>query len=130
MWPSKIRHKLELQFHPVVYPLSKAETEEMMNWWGPCASFRLFLPVIFLFPDGCSCRLSNSDFLATISLIQSYCVGTLFKKFEEKVLKTFTLIVVFYISYHIQIPKTFLLSTFLRLLDTLCNANFLFFCFK
>lgn len=48
-WPRRIREKLDLLIHPLVYPLPHDETEEMLNWWGRCASFRLFLPVNILF---------------------------------------------------------------------------------
>ena len=44
-WPQAMIEKFALKIHSLVYPLSPEETDEMMNWWGPCASFRLFLTV-------------------------------------------------------------------------------------
>ena len=43
-WPLHAQDKLDLEVRVVKYPLPPEEISEFRNWWGPCASFRLFLP--------------------------------------------------------------------------------------
>ncbi|XP_077968383.1 glucoside xylosyltransferase 2-like isoform X2 [Styela clava] len=45
-WPRKTKNKINIHFFPVKYPLNPDEVSLLKNWWGPCASFRLFLPEI------------------------------------------------------------------------------------
>nr|CAB3251437.1 glucoside xylosyltransferase 1-like [Phallusia mammillata] len=45
-WPLSVRKKLLIRIHDVQYPLDPKDVDEMINWWGPCASFRLFLPTV------------------------------------------------------------------------------------
>uniref|UniRef100_F6RNX9 UDP-D-xylose:beta-D-glucoside alpha-1,3-D-xylosyltransferase n=1 Tax=Ciona intestinalis TaxID=7719 RepID=F6RNX9_CIOIN len=45
-WPLSAKRKFLLTIHPLVYPLDPEELKVMKNWWGPCASFRLFLPTV------------------------------------------------------------------------------------
>ena len=40
------QEKLDLKVKTVTYPLPPEEISEFRDWWGPCASFRLFLPEV------------------------------------------------------------------------------------
>ena len=43
-WPLRAQDKLDLDVRVLKYALPPEEISEFRNWWGPCASFRLFLP--------------------------------------------------------------------------------------
>uniref|UniRef100_H2ZJF6 UDP-D-xylose:beta-D-glucoside alpha-1,3-D-xylosyltransferase n=1 Tax=Ciona savignyi TaxID=51511 RepID=H2ZJF6_CIOSA len=45
-WPLSANMNIRLTFHRLSYPLDSNELKLMKNWWGPCASFRLFLPTV------------------------------------------------------------------------------------
>ncbi|CAK8694314.1 unnamed protein product [Clavelina lepadiformis] len=45
-WPKSVQNKFKMTVRSLQYPLEGELLEEMMNWWGPCASFRLFLPTV------------------------------------------------------------------------------------
>ena len=45
-WPMHAQEKLDLKVKTVTYPLPPEEISEFRDWWGPCASFRLFLPEV------------------------------------------------------------------------------------
>jgi len=45
-WPSLALEKIIITFGDVSYPISQNKREELREWWAPCASFRLFLPII------------------------------------------------------------------------------------
>ena len=45
-WPSEARSRFEYTLHGINYPLDPEEIHEYRDWWGPCASFRLFLPEV------------------------------------------------------------------------------------
>jgi UDP-xylose:glucoside alpha-1,3-xylosyltransferase len=45
-WPIHVQEKMDLKVKVVSYPLPPEEISEFRDWWGPCASFRLFLPEV------------------------------------------------------------------------------------
>ena len=45
-WPAEARSRFEYTLHGINYPLDPEEISQFKDWWGPCASFRLFLPEV------------------------------------------------------------------------------------
>lgn len=45
-WPTNAQDRIQLSVRTVHYPLPPEEVSEFRDWWGPCASFRLFLPEV------------------------------------------------------------------------------------
>ena len=45
-WPVSAQERIDLSVRKVEYPLPPEEIGEFRDWWGPCASFRLFLPEV------------------------------------------------------------------------------------
>lgn len=46
LWPSNLLSKFRYSLKGIDYPLSKEDEKTFHDWWGPCASFRLFLPQV------------------------------------------------------------------------------------
>lgn len=49
--PSEAKQRFTFQIRDIKYPLAPEEISEYRDWWGPCASFRLFLPEVMVDQD-------------------------------------------------------------------------------
>ena len=63
-WPLHAQARINLQIKSVSYPLPPEEIGEFRDWWGPCASFRLFLPEVLADTDSVLYVDSDVLFLA------------------------------------------------------------------
>lgn len=77
-WPLSAQERIQLNVRTVHYPLPPEEVSEFRDWWGPCASFRLFLPEVLSDVDSVVYVDSDVLFLAPPQDLWSH-----FDKFTE-----------------------------------------------
>ena len=77
-WPKEYLTKFSYSINDINYPLTDEEIEEYRNWWGPCASFRLFLPQVMKKKDSVIYVDSDVLFLSNVNELWSE-----FKNFNE-----------------------------------------------
>lgn len=77
-WPEYILEKFTYSLSPINYPLDEEEIKEYRDWWGPCASFRLFLPQVMKKKDAVIYVDSDVLFLSDVQDLWNE-----FKNFNE-----------------------------------------------
>merc|ERR1719454_436227 len=65
-WPPAYLGKFSYSINPIEYPLTEEEIGEYRDWWGPCASFRLFLPQVMKKKDSVIYVDSDVLFLSNV----------------------------------------------------------------
>jgi len=83
-WPLLAQARIDLHVSTVSYPLPPEEVGEFRDWWGPCASFRLFLPEVLAETDSVLYVDSDVLFLAPPQEIWKH-----FAKFDKHQVRLF-----------------------------------------